>query len=614
DDYSPSSATPASADTHRGEYAPARCEDQLRFYPARYAKTFQQWHENIRDWCISRQLWWGHRIPVWTKSFSNCIEAQNYQFPSDVEPYVHARFGDGKADAEEMSVCVGSGHPSVEQALESLGFTQDPDVLDTWFSSALWPISTLGWPDPAKFPDAFPDGVAALNLWNPSNTLCTAREIITLWVSRMVMFNIYFRGCVPFRDVFIHAMIQDGHGQKMSKTLGNGIDPLDTIHSHGSDAMRFTLAAMTTQTQDVRMTVEVVCPHCGNAFTPKFTQSKGGTVAAPTQECPSPACKKPMVSSYGASSGKAKPTDEMPVARNTSEKFDSGRNFANKLWNAVRFALGSVGTGAAPSAGAPSRQGGAIGERPADAPDAPGVRTGSAPPCRDGALADRWILSRLSATIAATDKALEGFEFKPYADGLYDFIWRDFCDWYIEAIKPTVADDANQQRVLVSVIDAILRLLHPVMPFITEKLWERLNAVAPSRGVEGLELPASELLIRAKWPAAGQGLRDAAAEAEFESVQQIVGALREVRTTYKVPPRLKVECSIKIGAPSRQGGAEGATNAQGHRPSGPVLQHVDLIASLANVEVAAIGADVTRAQDAAAARVGETELYLHGLI
>jgi len=583
-------------------------ENQLRFYPERYARTFQHWHENIRDWCISRQLWWGHRIPVWRLAvhaenidgtvdlikdaalsnsiltLRNLIEyRQNGRDTplaclrtSDIDPlgggYVFVSFASG-SDANQRAV--------IEAAINGIslqGFTQDPDVLDTWFSSGLWPISTLGWPDINP----------ALEKWNPSNTLCTAREIITLWVSRMVMFNIYFRGCVPFTDVFIHAMIQDGHGQKMSKTLGNGIDPLDIIHSHGSDAMRFTLASMTTATQDVRMTVEMVCPHCANAFQPRFTQTKGGTVAAPIQDCP--ACKKPMISSFGNASGKAKPTDDAPVARNTSEKFDYGRNFANKLWNAVRFAFSYIGA---------SRDVSSRSESNEHAVQDKGI--GANTP----RLADQWILSRLAQTIVATTKALENYEFKPYADTLYDFIWRDFCDWYIEAIKPTVGSDVNQQRVLVTVIDAILRMLHPAMPFITEKLWDRLNIVAPDRGdlkVDGLlalTLPKHDLLVRAAWPKVTYEPTAAAKVAtRFENVRQLVSALREVRTSYKVAPKLKVDCAIKTaGAPSTE-----------------LREDAPLIATLANVQITAIDSATLRSEDAAAVTVGEIEMYLAGLI
>ncbi len=196
-------------------------------------------------------------------------------------------------------------------------------------------MSTLGWPEES----------ADLELWNPTSVLCTAREIITLWVSRMVMFNLYFKNQLPFKDVFIHAMIQDGHGQKMSKSLGNGVDPLDIIRSHGSDAMRYTLTSMTTQTQDVRLPVDTIDPRSGETFTPKFITGPGGVkVAAPVQEWP-PGSGREMVSSYGLASGQAEPTGDdgaLPLARNTSEKFDVGQRFATKLWNATRFALGHL--------------------------------------------------------------------------------------------------------------------------------------------------------------------------------------------------------------------------------------------------------------------------------
>jgi len=524
-------------------------DGQLRFYPARYAKTFQTWHENIRDWCISRQLWWGHRIPVWNTELESNSAAD--EITALESPTVTVRINDGIA-----YVCVLDQDDQLIEQLESRGFTQDPDVLDTWFSSGLWPISTMGWPE----------DTTELNTWNPGNVLCTAREIITLWVSRMVMFNSYLRdGKLPFTDVFIHAMIQDGHGQKMSKSLGNGVDPLDIIHSHGSDAMRFTLASMTTQTQDVRMPVDMVCPHSGQMFTPKFITGAGGhKVAAPIQD--SPAAKgKQMVSSYGMASGKSAPTDDMPLARNTSEKFDLGRNFANKLWNAVRFALGYLN------------------------------ETGSDPvSLSDLSLPDRWILSRLAKTISNTTKALKAYEFKPYADGLYDFIWRDFCDWYIEAIKPTVKDNVAQQRVLSTCIDTLLRLLHPTMPFITEKLWERLNDVAANRGISGLELPASELLILAKWPTADESLSDPKAETEFELMREIVSAMRQVRTANKVPPRQQVVASIRAD-----------TNK---------LSTVQtLIESLAVLSDLTVAENLDRPNDAASVMVGDIEIFLHDL-
>ena len=514
-------------------------EGQLRFVPARYAKTFQTWHENIRDWCISRQLWWGHRIPVWSKELTTPRQATHETFAliaklhknkkAEVRAYDVMTQQEidvltlEKLEFEEsqhygLFVCLLEDDDELIQQLESNAFDQDPDVLDTWFSSGLWPISTMGWPDPSDFSEEIPEGEAVLDKWNPSDCLSTAREIITLWVSRMVMLNLYFRRCLPFRDVFIHAMIQDGQGRKMSKSLGNGVDPLDIIHSHGADAMRFTLADMTTQTQDVRL--------------PVVKDSKTG--------------------------------------RNTSGKFDIGRNFANKLWNAMRFALSRLAD-----------------PMPEESEEAP-----------DFTLPDQWILSRLAAATAATNAALESYDFNPYAQRLRDFIWADLCDWYIEAVKMTIAKSTTQRRVLATVLDVTLRLLHPLMPFITEALWKQLNTVAPGRGLEGVQVAPSELLINARWPELEPSLIDPECEGQFGVIQQTVGALREIRTTYKVSPRQTISCSGR--GPDQEGQK--------------LMSHRALINALAGVELGQVGADVCRPPDATATLVGQLELYAHGLI
>ncbi|KKL96584.1 hypothetical protein LCGC14_1843010, partial [marine sediment metagenome] len=267
--------------------------------------------------------------------------------------------------------------------------------LDTWFSSALWPFSTMGWPD--ETPE--------LEKFYPGNVLSTAREIITLWVSRMVMFGQYFRGQVPFPEVYIHAMIQDGQGRKMSKSLGNGIDPLDIIGSHGADAMRFTLAGMTTETQDVRM---------------------------PVEELLLPDGRKAL----------------------TSPKFDIGRNFCNKLWTASRFALMNL-------AGAPA--------------------WGQVSP--HAHLSDAWILSRLTTAVREVTECLETYRFHDATAVLYRYMWNDFCDWYLEVAKVRMAAGEDAPKaVLAHGLDQLLRLGHPIVPFITEAIWAQLNAAAPVRG------------------------------------------------------------------------------------------------------------------------------------
>jgi valyl-tRNA synthetase len=465
--WSAAAAMPPSSGATGGLPASA-WEGQLRFTPERYARTYQAWHENLRDWCISRQLWWGHRIPVWTAPFPP-IEKQRDAVGSDSDTVPGLRPGcltreerqhiavqtreDPATGEGYIAVCVAPGHPEIERKLEQHGFVQDSDVLDTWFSSALWPISILGWPDPTKFPDIFPKGDLALRTWNPSNTLSTAREIITLWVSRMVMFNLYFRDCLPFTDVFIHAMIQDGEGRKMSKSLGNGVDPLDIIASHGADALRFTMASMTTQTQDIRMPVET----------------------------------------------------DPATGRNTSPKFDMGRNFCNKIWQA--------GTGLA----------------------IPNVKG-----CEPRALAyeslpleDRWILSRLQTAIGTIDKALLAFEFADASQECYRFFWNELCDWYLEMVKPRLrAEPAVKQvaqQVLAWVLDQSLRLLHPVMPFITEALWARLNEAAPRRGIDK---PAGQgkALIRAAWPVANAAWQNPAVETQMARLQEVIRTVREALT------------------------------------------------------------------------------------
>lgn len=456
----------------------------MRFHPDRYARTYETWHDNLRDWCISRQLWWGHRIPVWFMTGMHPSDEQYESLNSKLKKWetqgrIHVQergpagritnsIFEGIDGVGDLFICIrDAADNEITEWLEmNQLFTQDPDVLDTWFSSALWPLSTMGWPDPEQSQHT----QNLLDRFNPTSVLCTAREIITLWVSRMAMFNRYFLspdngktpGHIPYRDVFIHAMIQDGEGRKMSKSLGNGVDPLDIIHSHGTDAMRFTLCQMTTQTQDVRMPVE-----------------------------PDPA-----------------------TGRNTSPKFDIGRNFATKLWNAARFTLMNLEESSATSSTDP-------------------INAHTRP------LADRWMLSRLAHTIRKANEALAEYQFSAYASAMYDIVWRDFCDWYLEATKPTVQSDAQQQGVLRATLDALLRLLHPICPFITETIHEALGAHTRAP-VKGLTLPASELdnlLCRAGWPQAHEALIDDEAERTFERIQTLVEAIRQTRAQQQIPSR-----------------------------------------------------------------------------
>jgi len=461
------------------------------------------------------------------------------------------------------------------------GFRQDPDVLDTWFSSGLWPMSTLDWPNDS----ALSTQDSALNKWNPTSVLCTAREIITLWVSRMVMFNLYFLKRLPFKDVFIHSMIQDGHGQKMSKTLGNGLDPMDIIQSHGADALRFAMAHMATNTQDVRMPVDMIDPHTGESFTPKFVQAGQYMVAAPIQESPKDP-KKKMVSSYGYATGKAQPTAEMPVAKNTSSKFDLGRNFSNKLWNASRFVLASI--------------------------EAAAGSTDTAPDETKWSLADRWIVSRFNRTIEEVNTALKDYRFDLYARSAYDFFWRDLCDWYVEAAKPAMKDPARSAQtahVLAAVLDGTLRLLHPIIPFVTEVIWQKLNEVRPVRGLPGrLECSGkvrsgqaadgseSGLLIKAPWPSVGSFSE--AAEVIFPKLQEVIVAIRNVRNQYNISPRTPVAVSISAGAePARQ-----------------IAENRETIELLATCTIGAMQADLPAPANSVRASAAGVDIYVEGLV
>ncbi|MEK6702282.1 MAG: class I tRNA ligase family protein, partial [Planctomycetota bacterium] len=580
-------------------------DGSMRFHPDRYAKTFEQWHDNIRDWCISRQLWWGHRIPVWSCELefeeggycadehacglaSALTRAPNDRlndsvnklacvFSTPIDRWQPLLWSPGMETMPEdgkhiVYICLLTDDPSdwcdeigcpydVREDLAKNNFVQDPDVLDTWFSSALWPLSTMGWPAPTE------ETKGLLEAFNPSSTLCTAREIITLWVSRMTMFNRYFTassgdtpsgladsatspacggggGVVPFRDVFIHAVIQDGEGQKMSKSLGNGVDPIDIIQTHGSDAMRFTLCTMSTHTQDVKLQVDLICPHTGEVFAPKMVTNKDGyRVPAVIQDSPKDKSKK-MVTAYGVASGEVKASAEMPLARNTSSKFDMGRNFANKLWNASRFAVSILEK--SKQAETPDTHAGWAAHT--DSEDGPDEAAQAS--WKDVSVVDRWMVSRLATATKEMTRALDEFQFSAYAQTLYDVIWRDFCDWYLEAIKPTVASDARQRTVLWNAMGTLLRLAHPVMPFITEVIYERLKELRMGAGELpwiGLGAPMHQgkatkegLLCHAGWPQVSSDAVSPEAEAAFARVQALVTAIREVRAQQNVQPKRKV--------------------------------------------------------------------------
>jgi len=403
-------AEPALAAFRKGE---------VRFVPERWDATYTQWLEGIRDWNISRQLWWGHRIPVFT------CTACGHQW----------------AAREDPAACVTCGGP----------VTQDPDVLDTWFSSWLWPFSTLGWPDDT------PD----LRHFYPGNTLVTAPEILFFWVARMIMAGLHVMGRVPFATVYLHGTVRDTKHRKMSKSLGNGIDPLDVVRLYGADALRWTAVAGVSLGSDL-----ILDP------------------------------------------------DDLEAT------FAPGRNFANKLWNIGRFILSQL---------------------PERVPAITSVDRGTL------TLADRWILSRCQATIAAVTRANEQFRLDEGAKLCYEFVWGDLADWYVEAVKPRLAASPGAYAVLRYCFDTALRLLHPVVPFITEELWQKL----PGR-------KAGELLAAAAWPAADPAFADPAADAAFGRVQELITAIRSIRAEYRIAPKTKLAAAL-TGGDGAAYGAEAET-------------------------------------------------------
>ncbi|MFQ5530346.1 MAG: valine--tRNA ligase, partial [Gemmatimonadota bacterium] len=385
-------------------------EGRLRFHPQRYGATYEHWLTNVRDWCISRQLWWGHRIPVWY--CDGCGEVTV-----------------GREDPDACPSCAGE-------------LRQDPDVLDTWFSSWLWPFSTLGWPE--KTPD-----LAALY---PTSVLSTAPEILFFWVARMVMAGLEFMGELPFADVLMHGTVRDTAGRKMSKSLGNGIDPLEVVDEFGADAMRFTLVSAAAIGTDMQL---------------DHTDLEGA--------------------------------------------FKVGRNFANKIWNAVRFALSELETADMVRSPAETRL----------------------------EVADRWILSRFGSASRGLTGDLDRFRLHEAAERTYQFVWGDFCDWYLELAKPRLRGDRGTESrdaaatTLAFVLDGWLRLLHPVMPFITEELFCHL----PGRDSE-------DTLLSGPWPTGGDIETWEDSTAAMGELQELVGTVRNLRSEYGIDPGRKVELVV----------------------------------------------------------------------
>ncbi len=411
------------------EPAIAAVEDgRIRIIPEGWKNNYLGWMRDIKDWCISRQIWWGHQIPAWYCERCN-------------QPFIHKRTSISPTGDETTQITLLQGAkpvvartaPATCPQCRGEHWLRDPDVLDTWFSSGLWPFSTLGWPDQTS----------ELKTYYPTSTLVTGLDILFFWVARMIMLGLKFMQDVPFRDVYIHALVRDAEGQKMSKSKGNVIDPLHVMDQFGTDALRFTLASMASPGRDLKL---------------------------------------------------------------AEERIEGYRNFANKIWNAARFALMYL--------------------------DGPRTST----PVSERPFPDRWILSRLNHTTRAVTSELEGYRFDRAANALYQFIWHEYCDWYLELIKPALQNPSHSEgpaarQTLVETLEITMRLLHPFMPFITEEIWQTI----PHDG---------ESILIQTYPTPDPARENAEAEQLFRLLEQTVSLVRTGRVLLNYPPGRQIHFSV----------------------------------------------------------------------
>ena len=453
-------------------------DGRVRIIPEGWANSYFAWMENIKDWTISRQIWWGHQIPAWYCVACNSGEIVetgqgDFMLSKEAKPIV------AREQPDKCAVC-GGGE-----------FVRDPDVLDTWFSSGLWPFSTLGWPDQTE----------DLKRFYPTSVLVTGFDILFFWVARMIMMGLKFMGDVPFRDVYIHALVRDQEGQKMSKSKGNVIDPLEVMDKFGADAFRFTLAALAAMGRDVKLAEERIAGY---------------------------------------------------------------QNFVNKLWNAARFVLMNLSAGGSAARGADGKLN----------------------------LADQWILSRLAATIAKAREAVESYRFNEFAHHLYQFTWHEFCDWYIEMSKLALnSGDENERRktesVLAAVLENILLLLHPIMPFVTEEIWHALNEKL------GRKDPKATIMLQPYPRFAEHDIRPEI-EDRVGYLMEITRAVRNLRAEMNCPPSKEVNVTVF--------GGEGDLAL--------LREQQRYLRALARVGAIEYRSDGERPKGAATAVIGETEVYI----
>ncbi|MEK6673467.1 MAG: valine--tRNA ligase [Nitrospirota bacterium] len=453
-------------------------DKRIRIVPDSWENTYFSWMENIRDWCISRQIWWGHRIPVWY-----CQEMRNAEC------------------RRQNGIIVSKDTPAScpHCGAEAVALRQDEDVLDTWFSSALWPFSTLGWPD----------GTDDLRTFYPTNVLVTGFDILFFWVARMIMMGLKFMGDVPFRDVYIHALVRDSRGQKMSKSKGNVLDPLIMVEKYGADAFRFSLAAFAAQGRDIRF---------------------------------------------------------------SEDRVEGYRFFVNKLWNASRFIMMNLG-----------------------ADDREKLSCQLSDISRDRlSLADRWILSRLASTASETNKALSEYRFNDAANAIYQFIWHEFCDWYIEMSKQSIYSDSDEKwntlACLLYVLDNSLRLLHPFMPFVTEELWQTIKSYIQAN---------EESIAISGYPETLPF--DEKAEDEMHYIMEAIIGIRNIRGEMNISPATEVKAVIK---------------AFDRRIEDILLKNLNYIIRLAKAGDVQVGLNLEKPKGSATSVKDMLEVYLplHGVL
>ncbi len=489
--------------------------DQIKIFPERYTKGYLDWLGEKRDWPVSRQLWWGHQIPVWSKSVEHPNDLEDLR--NELENGLKINGTTAAVQIEEcpesndvkrrklnlplatVHVCIQQENDPLEKLVEDLGFVREKDVLDTWFSSALWPHSTLAWPE----------NTPELDYFYPTSVLITSRDIITLWVARMVLMGLNNTGQIPFHEVFIHPKILDGYGETMSKSKGNGIDPFDVIEKFGADALRFGMAHLTTETQDVRIPTQFECPHCDGLI----EQTKKNR-ELPRLECPH--CSKSF-STQWAESDQDRGLPRGPVV---SERFEVARNFGNKLWNAARFAMMHLED-----------------YEPATIQ------------IDELLIEDRWILSRLSTVTKNVTESLEKYHYSDAARELYDFAWDEYCSFYLEMLKDRFVDDQRRglaQRMVAHTLDVLLRLLHPIIPFITEEIWQLFGQFAISRGLTDPQ-EANPVIITAEWPTSKLEHQDPDIEQQFSFFQVALAAVREIRSRQNLAPKTEIDIFIRAG-------------------------------------------------------------------